>query len=81
MTISSPSRYLALYAEVLLVISAISDERETSLGNEWPGSMVTKTLKSRVLILIVTTKELYFYADFRYVISIKFSLTYQKLRA
>ena len=45
-----------------------------------PASMVTETLKNGILIVIVTSKELYFYADFKY-ISFKFSLTHQKLRA
>ena len=33
------------------------------------------------MILIDTSKELAFYADFKYISLIKFSLTHQKLRA
>ena len=56
-----------------LVISNCSKER--------PGSKVTETLKNGILIPIVTSKESNFYADFKYISFIKFSLTNQMLRA
>ena len=43
--------------------------------------MVTETLKNRILIPIITSKELHFNADFKYTSFIKISYTYQKLRA
>ena len=33
---------------------------------EWPGSIVTETLKNVILIPIVTSKKLHFNADFKY---------------
>ena len=53
----------------------------TNCRNEWPGSIVTETLKDRILIPIATSKELQFNADFQYISLIKFSLTHQKLQA
>ena len=47
-------------------------------SKERPGSIVTKSLKNEILILIVTSKELHFNADFKYISFIKFSLTHQK---
>ena len=49
-------------------------------SKERPGSIVTKTLKNGILILIDTSKELDFYDDFKCISSIKFALTHQKLR-
>ena len=39
--------------------------------------MATETLKYGILIPIVTSKELHFYADFKYISFIKFNLTHQ----
>ena len=50
-------------------------------SKERPGSIVTKTLKSGILIPIATSKESHFNADFKYTSFIKFSSTQQKLRA
>ena len=52
----------------------------TNCNKERPGSIVTKTLKDGVLIAIVTSKELYFNADFKYISFIKIKFTHQKLR-
>ena len=49
----------------------------TNCSKERPGSMVTETLKNGILIPIVTSKELYFNADFQYINIIKFGLTHQ----
>ena len=38
----------------------------TNCSKERPGSIVTETLKNGILILIVTSKELHFNADFKY---------------
>ena len=53
----------------------------TNRSHERPGSIATKTLKNKVLILIVTSKESHFNADFKYISFIKFSVTHQMLRA
>ena len=53
----------------------------TNCSKERPGSIATKTLKNGSLIPIVTSKELHFNADFKYISFIKFSLTHQNLRA
>ena len=59
----------------------------TKCSKEWLGSIVTETLKNGILMPIVTSKESYFYADFKYIsfivipIIFKFSHTNQKLRA
>ena len=53
----------------------------TNCSKERPGSIVTKTLKNRILMPIHTSKESHFNADFKYISFIKFSLTHQKLRA
>ena len=53
----------------------------TNCSKERPGSIVIKTLKNGILIPIAISKELYFNADPKYISLIKFSLTYQKLRA
>ena len=53
----------------------------TNCSKERSGSIVTKTLKNRILISIATSKESHFNADFKYISFIKFSLTHQKLRA
>jgi hypothetical protein len=52
-----------------------------TVSKEQPGSIVTKTLKTEILIPIDTSIESEFYADFKYVSFIKFSLTHQKLSA
>ena len=41
----------------------------TNCSKERPGSIVTETLNNGVLIPIVTSKELHFNADFKYIIS------------
>ena len=46
---------------------------------ERPGSIVTETLKNRIFIPIVTSKESHFNADFKYISFIKISYTHQKL--
>ena len=48
-------------------------------SKERPGSIVTETLKNGILIPIVTSKELHFNADFKYISFIKISYTHQKL--
>ena len=53
----------------------------TKCSKERPGSIVTKTLKNRILMPEHTSKESHFNADFKYISFIKFSLTHQKLRA
>ena len=50
-------------------------------SKEQPGPIVTKTLKSGILILVDTSEELYFYTYFKYISFIKFILTHQMLRA
>ena len=45
----------------------------TNCSKEQPGSIVTETLKNGILIPIVTSKELYFYDDFKYISFIKWS--------
>ena len=52
-----------------------------TVSKEWPGLIVTKTLKNWIWISIDASKESNIYADFKYVSFIKFSFTYQKLRA
>ena len=54
---------------------------QRTVSKERPGSIVTKTLKNGILILTDTSKELDFYADFKYISFINFSSTHQKLRA
>ena len=53
----------------------------TNCSKERPGSIVTKTLKNGILIPIAISKESHFNAGFKYISFIKFSPTYQKLRA
>jgi len=53
----------------------------TNCSKEQPSSIVTETLKNGILIPIVTSKESYFNADFKYRSFIKISYTHQKLRA
>ena len=53
----------------------------TNCSKEQLGSIVTKNPKNGILITIVTSKESYFNADFKYISFIKFGLTCQKLRA
>ena len=43
----------------------------TNCSKERPGSIVTETLKNGILILIVTSKEWHFNADFQYISFIK----------
>ena len=47
---------------------------------ERPGSIVTKTPKNEIFILIAASKESHFNAYFKYISFIKFSPTHQKLR-
>ena len=53
----------------------------TNFSKDWPGSIVTDTLKNGILIPIVTSTESHLNADFKYISFIKFSLTHRKLRA
>ena len=53
----------------------------TNCIRERSGSIVNESLKNGILILINTSKELDFHADFKYISFIKFSLTHQKIRA
>ena len=53
----------------------------TNCTNEWPGSLVTETLKDEILIPKDTSKESDFYADFKYISFYKFSLAHQNLQA
>ena len=48
-------------------------------SKERPGSIENKTLKNEILIPIDISKELDFYADFKYISFINFSLSHQKL--
>ena len=50
----------------------------TNCSKQRPGSIVNETLKSGISMLKGTTKELDSYADFKYIIFIKFSLCHQK---
>ena len=49
----------------------------TNCSKERPGSIVKETLKNGILIPIDISKELDFYADFKYIKFVKFSLTHQ----
>ena len=49
----------------------------TGCIKERTGSIVIETLRNGILIPIVTSKELNFYADFKYISFIKFSLAHQ----
>ena len=55
----------------------------TNCSKVRPGSIVTETLKTGILIPIVTSnpqlQDSYFNADFKYISFIMFSLTHQKL--
>ena len=53
----------------------------TNCSKERPGSIVNETLKNGISMLKDISKELDFYADFKYISFIKFSLCHQKLRA
>ena len=68
-----------LYQNVLWLKKTIKQFVVTNCSKERPGSIVTKTLKNRILIPIVKAKGSNF--NFKYISLIKFSLTYQKLRA
>ena len=48
----------------------------TNCSKERPGSIVTETLKNGISIPIVTSKELNFIADFKYISFIKFNPTF-----
>ena len=49
-------------------------------SKERPGSIVKESLKNIIFLLIDASKELDFYADFKYICFVKFSLTYQKIQ-
>ena len=51
----------------------------TNCNKERPGSIVNKTLKNGILTLLDTSKESDFYADFKYISFIEFSIYHQKL--
>jgi len=53
----------------------------TNCSKEQPGSIVTETLKNGIFVTIVTSKELHFHVDFKYISFTDFRLTHQKLRA
>ena len=53
----------------------------TNCSKERPGSIVNETLKNGISMLKDISKESDFYADFKYIRFIKFSLCHQKLRA
>ena len=53
----------------------------TNCIKERPGSKVPETLKNLISVLVDTSKELDFYADFEYTSFFKFDLTHQKLKA
>ena len=53
----------------------------TNCSKERPGSIVNETLKNGISMLKDISKESDFYADFKYISFIKFSLCHQKLRA
>ena len=57
----------------LLLLVVIKQFMVTNCSKERPGSIVIKTLKYGILIPIVTPKESYFNADFKYISFIKFS--------
>ena len=48
----------------------------TNYSKERPGSITTETLKNRILIPIVTSKESHFNADFKYTFT--FSYCFKK---
>ena len=62
-------------------LDSIKQFEITNCSKEQPGSIVIETIKNGILIPIVTSKELNFNADFKYINFIKISLTHQKLRA
>ena len=72
-----------LSTEFLIATKAIIIKQfvVTNSSKERPGKILTETPKNRFLIPIVTSKKFNFYADFKYISFIKFSLTYRKLRA
>ena len=53
----------------------------TNCSKERPCSIVNETLKNGISMLKDKSKESDFYADFKYISFIKFSLRHQKLRA
>ena len=53
----------------------------TNCSKERPGSIVNETLKNGISMLKDISKESDFYAHFKYISFIKFSLCHQKLRA
>ena len=53
----------------------------TSSSKDGPSSIVNESLKNEILVLIDISKELDFYANFKYINFIQFSLTHQKIRA
>ena len=55
------------------------NKNSKNCSKERPGSIENKTLKNEILIPIDISKELDFYADFKYISFIKFSLSHQKL--
>ena len=65
--------------EKLAALEAIKQFVVTKCSKERPGSIVTETLKNgKSLIPIFASKELYFYAYFKYISFIKFGLTHRK---
>ena len=53
----------------------------TNCSKERPGSIVNETLKNGISMLKDISKESDFYADFKYISFIEFSLCHQKFRA
>ena len=70
-----------LFLHYFYIDSSIKQFVVTNCGMERPGPIVAKTLKSGILIPIVTSKESNFNADFKYISVINISYTHQKLRA
>ena len=62
------------------LLSCIKQFVVTNCSEEQPGSIVTETLKNRILSTIVTSKESHFYAGFKYISSIKLSLESHKIK-
>ena len=75
----------ALFSYIILItltcLCGIKQFVVTNCSKERPGSIVNETLKNGISMLKDISKESDFYADFKYISFIKFSLCHQKLRA
>ena len=75
---SSVSLFVVIYNFCCNIMSSLIKQFVlTNCSKERPGSIVTETLKSGILIPIVTSQESHFYAHFKYIIFVKFSHTHQ----